>query len=98
VNADGHIEVTASVDCVVDNPVVPIDGEGGETPAEPVKPTFVNGVVVELLNNGESIGTETVVLGNMDNASEITITSRNTVAEIFDGATSTLDLTVKATK
>ena len=97
VNAEGNIVVTAAVDCLmVDNPVEPIEGEdageGGETPAEPVKPTFVDGVVVELLNNGESIGTETV---DLDNASEITITSKQTVAQIFGENVGTLDLTVK---
>lgn len=102
VNGDGYIVVKASVDCLVmDNPVEPIEGEDagegeGEMPELP-RPTFVNGVTVELLNNGESIGTETVDLDNMDNASEITITSTDDLVTIFKNGTGTLDLTVKAT-
>lgn len=100
VDGDGYIVVKASVDrLAMDNPVEPIEGEdageGEGEMSELQRPTFVNGVVVELLNNGESIGTETVNLVNMDNASEITITSDDTVAEILNGATGTLDLTVK---
>lgn len=94
VNAAGNIIVKASVDCIMDYSVAPIDGEGGETPAEPVKPTFVNGVAVELLN-GETVIGDAVV--NVAGSSEIEITSDDTLVTIFANGTGTLDLTVRAT-
>lgn len=110
VNAEGKIVVKASVDRIEDNSVALIDGEGeGETVADPVKPTFANGVTVKLYNGTTKIGTATV---NVDNASEIEITSTNDLESILNPpvqqdeedttlpapTSQTLQLTIKAEK
>ena len=98
-NRGGKIVVKASVDCLaMDNPVEPIEGEeageGEGEMSELPRPTFVDGVTVELYNGEDKIGTAEV---DAAGSSEIEITSDETLVAIFENGTGTLDLTVKAT-